>query len=413
MQISLRSQMIAGTAAVVGASAVALTPVAPAMNLPALHAPSFAQVSLAGFDSPLTELLNSTVMATNYLFSSANPLTSAANWPFANFGTTLGGAPFLPASLGAAALGGYSAVGLLPQIIDDALPIVSQLGYNGSDYLQVATTGLYGAAYSVSEGVWNFPGEVVTSIGELLGGDPAAAIQTLVDAVLVPIFQAGTYLLASSGYIATGVVNRAAALLESVPAILTGLVGTAIGIPSVLISKTVDIASDIVTNLLSFNIEGAWNATVDGLLGPSGLPGTVINLTLGAGVQTGPITSPAGIAENFVPSVRTAVQSLVKTVAGDLATPVPSSAAAVSPAAARAAVAAPAAAAEAAPAAEATAGDSTPSAATARVDADAAAAPVATAAAESAATDSAAPAADDSAPAKGKAGAHKVSRSAR
>lgn len=412
MQISLRSQMIAGTAAFVGASAVALTPVAPAMSLPALHAPSFAQVALAGFDSPITELLNSTVMATNYLFSSADPTSSADLWPFANFGTTLGGLPFLPASLGAAALGGYSSVGLLPQIIDDALPIISQLGYNGSDYLQVASTGLYGAAYSVSEGVWNFPGEVVTAVGELIGGDPAAAVQTLVDAVIGPVIQATSYLLISGGYIATGVINRAGALLASVPDILTGLIGTAIGIPSVLIGKTVEIASDIVTNLLSFDIEGAWNATVDGLLGPSGLPGTIINLTIGAGVQTGPISTPSGIAENFVPSVRTAVQSLVKTIAGDLATPVATSAAAVAPSAARAAAAAPeAAAVEAAPAAETTAGDSAPSAASARVDADAAAPAPTAAAASTAAVDNDAPAAD--APSKGKAGSSKASRGGR
>ena len=65
-----------------GASAVALTPVAPAMNLPALHAQSFAQVALTGFDNPLSELLNTTVMATNYLFNNAVP-TKAKNWPFA------------------------------------------------------------------------------------------------------------------------------------------------------------------------------------------------------------------------------------------------------------------------------------------------------------------------------------------
>lgn len=404
MQISLRSQMIAGTAAVVGASAVALTPVAPAVNLPALHAPSFAQVTLAGFDSPLTELLNTSVLATNYLFSSASP-TSAANWPFANFGTTLGGLPFLPAALTNSALGGYSAVGLLPQIIDDALPIISQLGYNGSDYLQVASTGLYGAAFSLSEGVWNLPGGIIDAAGEFIGGDPAGAIQTLVDTFIGPVIEAGSYLLASGGYILTGVVTRASALLASVPEILTGLVGTAIGIPSVLISKTVSIVSDVVTNLLSFDIEGTWNAAVNGLLGPSGLPGTVINLTLGAGVQTGPITTPGGIAENFVPSVRTAVQSLVKTVAGDLATPVPTSAAAVSPAAARAAAAAPVV--EATPAAEVAADDAAPSASTAREAADEAA-PAATAAAENSAA--AAPAADNDAPAKSKAGAHRVSR---
>ena len=53
MQISLRSQLIAGTAAVVGASAIAMTPVTAAhISLPSVQVPSAAQVVLAGFDSP-------------------------------------------------------------------------------------------------------------------------------------------------------------------------------------------------------------------------------------------------------------------------------------------------------------------------------------------------------------------------
>src|SRR5262245_5913886 len=58
MQISIRSQLIAGTAAVVGASAIAMTPVTPAnLAMPDLQLPSAAQVSLAAFDSPLSQLL--------------------------------------------------------------------------------------------------------------------------------------------------------------------------------------------------------------------------------------------------------------------------------------------------------------------------------------------------------------------
>ncbi len=415
MQLSLRSQMIAGTTALVGAGAIALTPVAPAVNLPALKAPSLANVSLAAFDSPITALLNTSVMATNYLFSNANPL-DVAQWPFAQFGTFWGGLPVLPAALNNPALGGYSSVGLIPQIIDDALPIISQLGYNGTDYLQVASSSLYGAAYSISEGVWNFPAEVVDAALQFIGGDPLGAIESLAAAVIAPIYQAGSFLLAGGSYIATAVVTKATALLASIPEILVGLVTTTVGIPTALISKTVDIVGGVVTSLLSFDLEGAWNGVVNGLLGPEGLPGTILNLTIGAGVQTGPITglTPEAIAGNFAPSIRTAVQSVVKTVAGALATDPADTAAAVSPAEARTAVAAPAAAAvEAAPAAEVTAGESesAPSAAGARAATVEVTAPAATetAATESTAADST-PAADDSAPAKGKGAAKKGGR---
>ena len=80
---------------------------------------------------------------------------------------------------------------------------------------------------------------------------------------------------------------------------------------------------------------GAWNAVVEGLLGPSGIPGTLVNLTVGAGVG-------ATLAD-FVPSIRTEVQAGVKAIAGALATPVASSAAAVEAPAAAAVEAAPAA----------------------------------------------------------------------
>jgi hypothetical protein len=115
--------------------------------------------------------------------------------------------------------------------------------------------------------------------------------------------------------------------------------------------------------------EDGWNAAIDGIFGATGIPGTILNVTIGAGQQTGPI--PAGppptfepteesIAANYVPSVRTVVQSAVKGVANALATPVPGAVpAAAAPSAASAlAASARAASVEAAPAAEAPAADS-------------------------------------------------------
>ena len=59
MQISLRSHVIAGTAAVVGAGAIALNPVMGAqLSLPSINVPSVSKVALAGLDSPLSELLS-------------------------------------------------------------------------------------------------------------------------------------------------------------------------------------------------------------------------------------------------------------------------------------------------------------------------------------------------------------------
>jgi hypothetical protein len=62
-------------------------------------------------------------------------------------------------------------------------------------------------------------------------------------------------------------------------------------------------------DLGSGNFEAAWNTAVGGLLGPSGLPGSAFNVSLGAGIQTGPILNPeTDIRSNFIPSLRTAIQ---------------------------------------------------------------------------------------------------------
>ena len=378
MQISLRSQLIAGTAAVVGASAMAMTPVtAPALNLPAVQVPSLSQVGLRAFVSPLSELLNTTVLTTNYLFNIDAVPTTPSSWAFSGIeaGTGIWGALGWPAALGTSVLGGYSSVGVIPQIIDDALPIISQLGYNGSDYLQAITTELYAAGYYLSQGIWD-------AAGELLSLDIASAIETFVGSFIA----AGSALITGAGYVLTGVVNRATAVLEAVVELVPVLLGSTL--------RQIQVVGDSVGNVFNnfFNafsgpnpIEGAWNAVVEGLLGPSGIPGTLVNLTLGAGVQTGPIEANTeaalvtAIEENFVPSIRTEIQAGVKAIAGALATPVATSAAAVEAPAAAAVEAAPAAEeAVEAPAAEAAA----PEAAASDDKAEAAAAAGASEAAE-------------------------------
>jgi hypothetical protein len=89
------------------------------------------------------------------------------------------------------------------------------------------------------------------------------------------------------------------------------------------------------------------------------IPGTLLNLSIGAGVQYLPILTPdaAGIEGAYAPSTRTLVQGLVKEITADLQVSAP---AASVPAArsARSAASVRAAAVEAAPAAEAATGDS-------------------------------------------------------
>jgi len=361
--------VIAGTAAVVGAGAIALNPVMGAqLSLPSINVPSVAKVALAGLDSPLSELLSTFFVANQYLLNDTNDVTDETSWPYAGFGEYWGvpptNYPVLPFALIDPALGGYSSVGVIPQIIDDSLPIISQLGYNGSDYLNVTGDALFGAGYALSEGVWN-------AIGDLLTLNIQGAVETFANSISV----AGTLLLGAGGYVLQNVVAKAQAVFNT----LASGVGTILGVTaaqiSLVVAKTVQVVQD---TFAATTFEGGWNAAIDGLFGPSGIPGTILNLTIGAGVQTGPIvpsdpfdpdTYPAAIEGNFVPSVRTEVQALVKAITADLQ--VVGSPAAAAPAGARkaaraaAAAAAPAAVAPAAEAGAAEAGADAGSAAVA------------------------------------------------
>jgi hypothetical protein len=319
------------------------------LSLPSVAVPSVASVALAGLDSPITELLSTVILGSQYLFNTtANPLL-AASWPYAGFGQ---GFPVFPAALASPAAGGYSKVGLIPQIIADHLPAISQLGVNGSQYLAASAAGLVGAGILVNEGVWN-------AAGELLTLNISGAISTLISSVQA----AGSLALASGAYVLGGVVARAEAVVNYLVAEVPTLIGATVGQVTAVVNSVVKVVTNTVAAIGGGNFEGAYNAVVDGLLGPSGVPGTLLNLTIGAGVQTAPITSftpPATYvpATAFVPSVRTEVQSLVKGLQGALATPNP-----VSPPVASVRKAARSAASVAAPAVAAAAGDSSAAAA--------------------------------------------------
>jgi hypothetical protein len=325
------------------------------LSLPSINVPAAAQVALAAFDSPLAQLFATLDVANNYLLDSASNPAVADNWPYAGFGTTFGtppaNYPLLPAALGQAALGGYSSVGVVSQFIDDALPIISQLGYNGLNYLNITGNALFGAGAGLAQSAW-------TAVGQLLMGNIPGALTTITTAISA----AGTALLAAGGYVLNSVIAKASAVVNTLVGSLPQLLTVTAAQAAVVVATTSAVITNTVTALGLGNLQGAWNAAVDGLLGPSGIPGALLNLSIGAGIQTGPITTPdaAGIAAVFVPSTRTVVQATVKAITADLQTaPAAPAAAAPSAAAARSSAAT-----EAAPAAEAAAGDSSAAAAT-------------------------------------------------
>ena len=364
MQISLRSHLIAGTAAVVGASAIAMTPVMGAqLSLPSINVPTVAKVTLAGLDSPISELLGSVILGGQFLFSTDTDVVTRANWgpsafPFAPSvpAPDAGSAPVFGTALESDELGAFTSIGLLPNFIDLALPSVRQLGINGSDYLNTSVFGLSAAGIALSEGVWN-------AAGQLLTLDIPGALQTLGNSISA----AGTLALASGAYVLGGVVARAQAVVDAVVGSLPLLIGATVAQVSLVVNKTIQVVTD---TFAATTFEDGWNAAVDGIFGATGIPGTLLNITIGAGQQTGPIpygpvtaTPPLtptteSIAANYVPSIRGEVQAVQVAIANALATPNPVSPPVASvKKAARSAAAARTAAVEAAPAAEAPAAE--------------------------------------------------------
>lgn len=304
MHITLRSQLIAGTAAIVGATAIAATPVTVAhLNLPSLPASTVAHVTLAGFNNPISNLLATAGVATNYLFNATSSVADAASWPDSGF--TLG--TVLPAALADDALGGFNAVGLLPQINNDAFPVFQKLANNGAAYINAATNALTSAGYALTEGVW-------TATGQVLSLQLIQALATLGAAVNT----AGTTLLAAGTYVLTNVVRNLGAALPFIPSYVQMQAAAFIAGAALVNNQAIGIVTTAVGQLGSANYEGAWNTVVDGLTAPSGLLGTLLNTTIGAGVQTGVINNEGQIAANFVPSDRLVIQTAVKGIAGAL-----------------------------------------------------------------------------------------------
>lgn len=335
MEISLRSQLAAGVA-VAGAAAIAVTPIVQPEALPSLSRISSA-VELSAFVNPIDTLLSTVGLAGQYLLDSG--YGTGTQWAGAGISNTLNGLLQLPKTPGpdSIPLPGYVNRGLIPQILSDSLPIVTQLANNALDYAYNTAAGLLAAAGDLSNVVWAVPATVAAVVTDLLTLNVAQIIPDIIDgfdtAINGVIDAAGT-LVDTATYLVRGVITRAVAVVETVGTLLPGILNGTVNQVTAVVNAVVNNAQAIIGSVLTLNPQNIWNTTVGALLGPAGLPGTVLNLTIGAGIQNPPVDStvPEQL-KAFAPSIRTEVQTANKAIQRALATPVPS-AAAVSPAAA-------------------------------------------------------------------------------
>ncbi|MGV1087780.1 MAG: hypothetical protein ACOYBX_07335 [Mycobacterium sp.] len=266
MPVAVRSPLIAGAALAVSLTAMTATPAVP--------------VSLAAFDSPLTELLQTGLLVNNDIFNGSD---------------TFGDYQWEP----------YQ--GAVPEFIYTALPILSQMGFNGALDIGGTVDAVGTSAIILSQAAWNLPAAVVTATQQAIGGDIPGAITTLTNATLVPLQSAVSTVAGALGVVVNAVVTRFTNFIAVVPGILQGLVTTTVGSVQAVISAAVTIVTQTVGALSTGDVETGWNTVVDGLLGPVGadgtvessIPGTIEAMTLGPGL--GPLGYPNGYA---IPSVR-------------------------------------------------------------------------------------------------------------
>ena len=347
MQISLRSQMIAGTTALVGATAIAMTPIAPAVSLPSLNVTK-AAVALTAIDNPITALISTGGLAIDYLINSN--YTLGVNGGEANWGSGVNTNSGIGDVINTAIYNSYlepfgylpniKAIGLVPNFLAAPFPIGIQVVNNWLGYAGVVVDTGAQVLGDLSSLVWAPVGITVAIANAVLTGN-IAAIPTIISdgiqAAIGGVTDAIQATVAGAQYILGSIVAKASAVVNNLSTALPQLIGVIQGQATALTASVTANVGAITAAIAGGNIENIWNTTVASLLGPTGIPGTLLNLTLGAGVQL--TADPT----TYVPSVRATVQTLGQSLSGALGT-APASAASVRSAAAAKKAAAPAAA---------------------------------------------------------------------
>ena len=300
MQQSLRSQLIAGVAAL-SATAVAVAPIAQPDLLASPQQVS-AAIQLSAFANPVTELLGTLAL------TSENTLPSPSDlfWPdsFYNSDFTFVYAP--------------NFTGLLPDAVNQfSSGALSAVLNNLSGYIDTTVYGVTGVAIGVSDAVFNTPFALITAAQLALAGQIDAAIAELQAQILVPLqdgiatgIQAGTYILNNV------VANATTLLTDTLPRLVSGLAEATVAGTTYLVETAIAVATDVASNLASLNVEGAWNAAVNGLLAPgSGLLGSVAALTVGVGLFEDIDYPDIGIVQTVTPpSIRSVLTSVSQRV---------------------------------------------------------------------------------------------------
>jgi hypothetical protein len=305
MQLSLRSQLAAGVA-FAGAAAIAVTPVVQGTAAPGLQIDP--AVALAVFNNPFSEILATGNQVINYLLNSGYSTDGSVNWPYADIGTAINNG-LLP--IGYNSEDGtfgprITAVGLIPNLVQVPLPILTQLAANAIGYANIALQTGGEVAQALANIGWAPIGLGIEIVTDLLTGyfeDIPGAITDTVTFVVDNVTAGFNAAIDGVTEILNTVVAKVSAVVVTLADAAPQLFEAVVAQARVLAAGVGATVEAIGAALAAGDLEATWNTALSGLLGPEGIPGLINNLTLGAGVQVSPDPT------TFVPSIRTVVQT--------------------------------------------------------------------------------------------------------
>ncbi|MCB1264200.1 MAG: hypothetical protein KDB56_06345 [Mycobacterium sp.] len=254
--ISVRSYLTVGTAAVVGAGAIALTPALPGQPLSpaALPAPAIAEIALTGFSLPATDIIG-VLQTLGGLGGSIDGLLSV----------------FLPDQL-------INAV--FTEIAGQALPLLTTAAGDVLGYLGTAVTGLLVGPDSIpariGAAIGDIPTVLTSAVAALSAGDLATAVQTVTTGLAAPLTEVGQTLADAAEAFQDFLNSELNTVVNALPGIILAAIQTVVG-------------GNVATTLESIT------STLSGLLGGL-LPAAAESPTVSAAAAEIPATPRAAAA---------------------------------------------------------------------------------------------------------------------
>ncbi|WP_313674172.1 hypothetical protein [Mycolicibacterium sp.] len=296
-----------------------MTPVAP--TVPTALSSANSAVALSALDDPISALIATGQFGLNYLING-----SYSEDPVVNWGEAAGIGDFWNAVLQEVhdPVFGFvphiTSVGVIPNSIEVPFPVGTQFLANVVGYGNTAAQATGDVLQAGADVVWVPVSLTGAVIADLLSGnvdDIPADVQDAIDDVLASLTGALDSVVFAGTDIVNNVIARAGAVIEAITVSLQELGPILTYQLDYLSFATNNVVTGLTDALAAGDLEGAWNAGVAGLLGPDGLPGVMLNLSVGAGIQI-----DTEDPNTFVPSLRTAFQSSAQKIASALTTTV-------------------------------------------------------------------------------------------